>query len=169
MNYISASKTKVIEGELRGAELANYLENLNAPRKVWLSEDGTGIVSKIEYDPGSNQLIGLVLPLNGSTGMPIPFTFMARSADEINCHVNKDKSSLVYFVMAQPLKQGTPPFLLLMFGTNNKFNAISVLQRWKFLKDELKKSNYMYSMFLLTTTNFFSCRFFYAYQNILNF
>lgn len=63
---------RVLEGNLRCKELAEYLDNLNAVKRVWLSEDATAIVSKISYDPKSNQLISLVLPLNNN-GCPIPF------------------------------------------------------------------------------------------------
>lgn len=69
---IDNHKMRVLEGNLRCKELAEYLDNLNAVKRVWLSEDATAIVSKISYDPKTNQLIGLVLPLNNN-GCPIPF------------------------------------------------------------------------------------------------
>lgn len=106
-----------------------YIEKMGAPKKVWIAEDGSGVVSKVEFDPITNQLVGLVLPINGGTGMPIPFTFLAESAEKIEEHVNKSRSSLIYFVMAQPLKENVPPYVLLMFGTDNKFKTQSVLQR----------------------------------------
>lgn len=106
---------------------------------MWLSEDDTGVVSKIEYDSASDELVGLVLPLNRTTGMPICHTFTAKSAQEIAQHMGKSMSTHVYIVMAQPLKENIPPFLLLMFGTDNKFKTLSVLQRWKYIQKELKK------------------------------
>lgn len=139
VHYINEDKQKVVEGELRITELSEYLKKLNAPRKVWLSEDGTGIVPKIEYDQVSNQLTGLVLPISQITGMPISGSFLARSNNEIARHMNKPMSTHIYIVMAQPLKENVPPFLLLVFGTDNKFKSISVLQRWKFIRLELEK------------------------------
>lgn len=118
----------------------HYLESLNAEKIVWLSEDATGLVAKIEFDPQSNQMIGLVLPVNTTTGMPMPYTFLARSATEIKYNIDKKaKSSLVYVIMAQPLIPKAPPFLLQMFGTDNKFKAEDVLLRWKHTEQELKR------------------------------
>lgn len=139
MNYISLFKTKIIEGELRCKELTHYLETLEVKKCVWLSEDASGIISKVEFDSKSNQMVGLVLPMNSSTGMPMPFTHLARTTEEIEKNMKKDKSSLVYVVMAQPLKKGVPPFLLQIFGTNNKFTAQNVLLRWKYTVDELRR------------------------------
>ena len=139
VHYINEHKVKVIEGGLRCPELSSYLTQHNAPRMVWLSEDGTGVVSKIEYDATLDELVGLVLPIDQTTGMPTCHTFKARTAEEIAGHMNKPTSSHVYIVMAQPLKEAIPPFLLLMFGTDNKFKTMSVLQRWNFIRKELKK------------------------------
>lgn len=139
VHYINESKQRVIEGKLRCNELLEYLQNMNAPLIVWLSEDATGVVPKIEYDSTFNQLSGLVLPIDQSTGMPIPQSFLARSSEEIASNMNKPMSCHVYIVMAQPLKENVPPFLLLMYGTDNKFKSTDVLQRWKFIQKELKK------------------------------
>lgn len=139
MNYINENKVKIIEGEIRHKELNHYLEALKLRKCVWLSEDATGIVAKIEFDPQSNQMIGLVLPISSTTGMPIPFTYLARNAKEIQTNMNKDKSSLVYVVMAQPLMEGVPPFILQLFGTNNKFVIRNVLHRWKYTEELLRR------------------------------
>lgn len=118
----------------------HYLKSLNAEKVVWLSEDATGIVAKIEFDPQSNQMIGLVLPINSTTGLPMPFSFLARSANEIKYNIDKKaKSSLVYIVMAQPLIPKAPPFLLQMFGTDNKFKTQDVLFRWRHTVQELER------------------------------
>lgn len=72
MRCIDENKTRVVEGKLRCEELYRYLDNLNAVKTVWLSEDATAIVSKATYDPITNQIVGIVLPLN-HYGSPIPF------------------------------------------------------------------------------------------------
>lgn len=113
--------------------------NIEGKKCVWLSEDASGIISKVEFDSKSNQMVGLVLPMNTITGMPMPFTHLARTTEEIEKNMKKDKPSLVYVVMAQPLKKGVPPFLLQIFGTNNKFTAQNVLLRWKYTVDELRR------------------------------
>lgn len=140
MSYVSQNKQRIIEGELRCEQLLKYLEGLNAKKSIWLSEDATGIVSKVEYDPITNQLIGLVLPINSETGMPISFSFKATSQNEIQRFMEvAERSKLLYAVIAQPLIEHAPPFVLQLFGTNNKFNTSDVIQRWQFTAQELTK------------------------------
>lgn len=139
VNYISQSKVRIIEGELRCQELSEYLKNLNVKLYVWLSEDASGIVSKVEHDPNSNQLVGLVLPTDLKTGMPISFKFVVKSAEDINKSMRSEIASLVYVVMAQPIMDHAPPFILQVFGTNNKFTSNNVMQRWKHTIHELEK------------------------------
>lgn len=74
VHYIHNDKDRIIEGELRCTQLVSHLKKLQAPPKVWLSEDASGIVQKAVFDSFSNQLVGLVLPVNNESGMPIPFT-----------------------------------------------------------------------------------------------
>lgn len=139
MGYISQHKPRIIEGELRCKELNTYLENLKLEKHVWLSEDATGLVAKVEFDPTTSQMVGLVLPMDQITGMPTAFTYLARSADEIQTNMQKKKSSLVYIVLAQPLKTGVPPFILQIYGTDNKFTTQNVLLRWKHTICELER------------------------------
>lgn len=107
------------------------MDKLKAPRQVHIEEDASGIVDKYSYDSSTNQIIGLVLPLDSKTGMPIPFTFTPQSVDEMEDFIKKPKSTLVYFVLAQPIKENVPPFILQIYGIDNKFKSADVLQRWK--------------------------------------
>lgn len=106
---------------------------------MWLSEDATGIVAKVEFDPMTNQMIGLVLPMDPSTGMPTAFTYLARDAHEIQTNMQRKQSSLLYMVLAQPLKKGVPPFVLQIYGTDNKFTTQNTLLRWKHTINELAR------------------------------
>lgn len=75
-------------------------------------------------------------------GMPVAFTYLARTAEEIEGHLSDDKlekASLVYLIISQPVKENVPPFVLAIFGTNNKFTAQNVLDRWEFIKKELSR------------------------------
>lgn len=112
---------------------------MGAPKTVWLSEDGTGIVSRIQYDPHTNQLVGLLLPINSTTGMPIPYTFRANTYEDIEKFMKFEVSKTVYIVMAQPLKEGVPAFILQIFGTTNCFTAENVTNRQEFTKSGLAK------------------------------
>lgn len=139
MRFVNERKNRIIEGELRIKELLEHLNKFNCSKNIWLAEDASGIIQKIEYDVHTNQLIGLLLPVNSKTGQPIPFSFMANTANNIEMYVKSLLSTLVYIVTAQPLKQNVPPFILQIFGTNNKFNTQQVLQRWQYTIKELEK------------------------------
>lgn len=139
VSYINQNKCRIVEGGLRCSELLDYIDKLKLERIVWLCEDATGINAKIEYDSSSNQLVGLVLPVNPKTGMPISSTFLASSANAIQEHVKKPMSSLVYVILAQPIMPNVPPFVLQIFGTDNRFNTENVLSRWDHTIKELKR------------------------------
>lgn len=133
---MNQKKPTIVEGELRLEGLKNYLEGLNLVKSVWLSEDATGIVEKVEMDPKTNQMVGLVLPTNFQNGMPIPFTYLARNTDEIHDNMKCSKSTHVYMIMAQPLAKHVPPYVLQLFGTDNKFSTENILLRWKHTVEE---------------------------------
>lgn len=119
--------------------MAAYLEKMNCPKYVWLSEDATVITSKVSYDPITNQLIGLVLPLDEATGCPKAYSFIASNAESIKEHLIQSKSTVLYLVMAQPVNEEFPPFVLQMFGSNNRLATVDVLKRWKHTNTELEK------------------------------
>lgn len=107
-------------------------------RVVWLSGDATVIVARVTYDPATNQLVGLLQPKD-KNGCPIPLSFEAKDAETIKNHLNAERSTTVYIVMAQPLDEKIPPFVLQMFGSRNNFDAQDVVKRWKYTELELKK------------------------------
>lgn len=111
---------------------------MKVPKKVWLQEDASGIVSTVSYDSHTSQLIGLVLPINDRTGMPISFSFSPQSLEEIEQQIKEnEKATLVYVVLAQPLSDNVPPFIVQLYGTDNRFKSQDVLLRWRHTKDEL--------------------------------
>lgn len=139
VRHIQKDKERIIEGDLRCKQLATYLGNIKSPKYVFLSEDASGIVQKVTYDVYSNQLVGLVLPFNTSNGIPKMFSFEAKSAEDIEKYLKLSQSSLVYIIVATPLKLGAAPFILQIFGTDNKFQTSEVLSRWAYTKMELNK------------------------------
>lgn len=147
MHYIDKNKSRIIEGELRIKELKHYLDCLELEKCVWLSEDATAIITKVEFDPNSNQMVGIVLPTNTSTGMPIPFSYMASTEEEIYKNMKCNKSTNVYVVMAQPIAKKVPPFVLQLFGTDNKFKTSDVLLRWQHTRAELKRYKILIFLF----------------------
>lgn len=140
MKYIQQEKNRVIEGELRAEQLAKYLKKLGAPHEVWISEDASGIVNRVSYDSVTNQLVGLVLPTSKTTGMPISFSFTPNSVDDMEQQIKLNpKTTLVYLVLAQPIMDNVPPFILQVFGTDNRFTSDNVLMRWKHMNDQLTR------------------------------
>lgn len=124
---------------MRCEELREYLKVLDAGNIVWLCEDATGINRKKEYDPSTNQIVGIVLPLDKNTGMPKCHSFLAESVEDIQKHAEKPTAIYVYAVLAQPLKENAPPFVLQIFGTDSKFTAKDVTRRWEYTIAELQK------------------------------
>lgn len=139
--FITDKDPRVVEGHMRDDELFKYLSDRNLPKKISLSEDATRITAKVSYDPATNQLIGFVLPLN-ENGMPIPLSFPARSAGEIQNHfLNPSNivSSTAQVQMAQPFSESTSPFCLMVNLTGQSYTAQSVLNRWRFQATKLKE------------------------------
>lgn len=129
------------EGEFRTAELKDFLVQNNLPMKIWLSEDATRITGKIQFDSNSNQIVGLVLPVNPNNGCPTTLAFPASSAKVIEEHIkNNVPASLAYVIMAQPLADKAPSFCFCIYGTDNKFKSEDVLARWKRIREETSKS-----------------------------
>lgn len=91
------------------------LSNNNLPSAVHISEDATRIVGRVEYDAKTNQIIGFVLPIKANNGLPIPFSYPAKSSEDIIAHFSGRNriSSFVNVLMAQPLGN-VPAFCLLV-------------------------------------------------------
>lgn len=72
--------------------------------------------------------------------MPIPFTYPARNANEILAHFSKNNptSALLNVVMAQAIGNA-PPFCLLLYGSDNKYTAKDVINRWSYISNQLEK------------------------------
>lgn len=138
--YIYASHFHITEGILRTEELRNYLNEREFPNVVSLSEDATRIVGRVQYDSRTNQIVGFTLPTNRKTGMPIPFFFPARNVQEIIQHFTTGNvSGFLNVIMAQPVSKNSSPFCLLLYGTDSKYSAVDVKNRWKYIVSELKK------------------------------
>lgn len=129
VNRIQSNKEIITEGELRSKELLEYLEKSNATQTVFLSEDASGILKRVCYDSKSNQMIGLALPINEKNGIPQSKTFIAESAAKMRKYLEEPQSSLVYVMVAQPLQENIAPFILQIYGENNKFDKNSVSKR----------------------------------------
>lgn len=145
---INDTKKCIVEGEPRFAELARYLIHHNAGNDIWICEDGSGIVPKILYDPTDDQLIGMTLDIDENTGCPKRFEHTTRDEGEMKKYCRMAKSTHVYLILAIPLKEGVPPFVLQLFGTKNRFTSRNVVKRWQHVIKELKRYFFPYFVML---------------------
>lgn len=138
--YIRRRENNIVEGVLRAQELADYLKARNLCPFVALSEDATRITGQVQYDTKTNELLGFVLPIDDETGMPIPHSYKARSADEILRHFVSETpvGHNINVIMAQPLAR-VSPFCLLIFSTDSSYTAENIADRWDFITTELQK------------------------------
>lgn len=52
----------VVEGSLRVEALKHHLEDYKTSLEVWLSEDDSGTINKVQYDKKDNLLLGFIIP-----------------------------------------------------------------------------------------------------------
>lgn len=72
--------------------------------------------------------------------MPIPLQFPARSAAEMIDHFTiGNVSGFLNVVVAQPVVKGAASFCLLVYGSDSKYTAMDVTNRWRYIQEELKK------------------------------
>lgn len=112
--------------------LKRYLQENNYPPTVMLIEDGTKVQQHVQFDSRFDCLTGLVSPLVGETGLPEQDTFKATCALKMKEYVETYAvADTAYVQLALPLAKGAAPYVLLYFGTNNKFKHDDVIKRWR--------------------------------------
>lgn len=128
------------EGVVIFDELKRYLERRNYPSAIYMSEDQTALVKRIQYDPSSNKMIGFVARLNTSNGFPDTEQFIVHSISDIkNAFKNESMAINAYVYVAQPLVDGAPGFCVSIFGSDNRFTTDDVSRRWNYLEEEGRK------------------------------
>uniref|UniRef100_A0A336MEY4 CSON014468 protein n=1 Tax=Culicoides sonorensis TaxID=179676 RepID=A0A336MEY4_CULSO len=133
----------VIEGEVRVKEFIKFLEVNKLPPVVWLSEDATRSITKIEYDSKADKFVGFVLPLD-ENGLPESSKFTNMSAKNLVVALKEHpKSSYVYTIMVQPLQDRAASFCICVFGTDNKFKTPEVKKRVQQIKQLLNDAGVM--------------------------
>lgn len=137
--YIYRPENIIVEGELRCTALLAYLNERQLPLWVVLSEDATVIDNRPQYDSRTNQIIGLVPPINNKTGMPQPFAYKAENGEDFFQHfASAPVSNYINTVMAKPIGDA-PAFCLLLFGSDNKYTSKDVSYRWNFITKQLNE------------------------------
>ena len=104
-----------------------------------IGEDATRVISRVEYDSNTNRLVGFVLPLN-KEGLLLTDSFVATSFEAIeDAFATRTKANYAFTYMAQSLSEGAPSFCLACIGTDNRFDAEVVLNRWTYIFNQCKK------------------------------
>lgn len=138
--YLKANSDQIEEGRLMTNELKWYLQRNGYPMDVCWSEDATRISGGVEYKSSSDQLTGLVAPLD-EHGMPYTKAFQCSSPCMVITHLkNNAIGRNVQLCMAQPLAENAAPFCVQYFCTDNKFSSNDVCRKWAFIKDEFYKA-----------------------------
>lgn len=90
-----------------------------------------------------DQIVGFTLASNKSNGLPIPFAYPAQNAVEIMRHFSIENPISTYLnvVMAQHLASNFPAFCVLVYGSDNKYDANDVKNQWTHIVNELAALN----------------------------
>ncbi|XP_031349112.1 uncharacterized protein LOC116175142 isoform X1 [Photinus pyralis] len=123
------------EGKLLVFQLKEFLLRNKYPCKVWVSEDGTAISGKIEYNAHQNVLVGFTLPLCEKSGIPKGIWKADTAQNIFNAFKNGSISKYAYIITVQPLAFNAPPFCLCAFSTDNRFTSQEVVNRWKHITE----------------------------------
>ena len=121
------------EGEYRFDDLVAHLESYNAQKVVAIAEDATRVIARADYDYETDRVVGFVLPCDDA-GLPLSDTFLATSLSAIEkMFATSELAKYAYAYVAQPMCLNVPPFCFACMGSNNRFTAEDVLQRWKYI------------------------------------
>jgi len=100
-------KERIDSSKIYVKELKSFLKEFDQPLEVIISEDATRITSRIELDPRTNELVGLLAPLNPNTGMPFENYFKATKPSKILDFVaNYKQAPYLQTIVAKPMKLG---------------------------------------------------------------
>lgn len=98
---------------------------------VWVCEDDSGVINRIDLDSTNGQMTGFVASLDAETRLPKSNCFPARSLSQItNNFENEKKSRLVKVIMVVPLSDKIPPYPLCYYGTDGKGTFEDVEKRY---------------------------------------
>jgi hypothetical protein len=121
----------MVEGEFRFQLIKEYLKS-NKCNYVFIAEDATSSISRIDYDATSNSFIGFSLPL--LNGVPKANFFQTENFEQLELWFNEiDKAKFINLYMLKSLVLSKPPFILAAYGSNNKAKAIEIFKRWLFI------------------------------------
>ena len=130
---------KLKEGDFHFDELVEHLNKFNSPLVVNVHLDDTRIIHRIDYDSTTDVYVGFVLPLSEEK-LPIQNAFCLQTFEEIKAAFNSNVvAKYAHCIVAQPVSINAPSFVLFVMGTDSKYNAETITQRWNYIENELNR------------------------------
>ncbi|CAF1024061.1 unnamed protein product [Rotaria magnacalcarata] len=132
------------EAEFRYDESKMYPDSIQC-QFVFLPEDCSAIIPRVEYDSTINSFNGFVKPI--ADGKPVKNAFNYQSFEEFKHLIEtKPRANLVSVHLLQPISDSnlyvTPSATVSsVYGTDNKITAIDILKRWLMIYQELHSRN----------------------------
>lgn len=132
------------EAQFRYEESKAYLHSIQC-RFIYVSEDCSAIIPRIEYDSNSNSFNGFVTPI--VDGIPIAQSFNCQTFEELKfLFENTSRANLVNIHVVQPICDDGFPVksfasVLSAYGTDNKVTSMDVLKRWLGIYQEFHYRN----------------------------
>lgn len=121
------------EADFRFDECSQYLDSIES-KYVFLSEDCSAIIPKVEYDAVEDYFNGFTTPM--VNGIPSHTAFKCSSFDDLkNLFETTELAALVNAHCVQPLSSSSSPtspsaIVLSAYGTDNRITSIDILKRW---------------------------------------
>lgn len=138
---LSSSFDTIVEGVLRIDEYLDWCTVNGFDPTCTVSEDGTRVVAIPNVDLKRKCIVGFV-PRLDSNGIPVGGQFFVRNNTEIaDLYEKEEKASTLYLMIAQSVTKGAPPFVLLAFGTDNKFTHQHAFNRFGYIEQRFSDRN----------------------------
>jgi hypothetical protein len=116
--FIQQSGPRVKEGLVRVQELEVFLQTRQLPKFIWLSEDGTRITPRVQYDQTHGEIVGLSIP-TAENGLPVVSYFKVESVRQMKGFMEKFQTPInLYVIMATPSNHPISAFACLAQKTN---------------------------------------------------
>lgn len=98
---------------------------------VWASEDDTKITEGLSYLNKDDVVVGLMLPLNKTTGTPISGVYKFTSIKTLKKFVNENElSTYMKLILLRALNHKSKPYVLCVYGTRGSDLSEDVANRW---------------------------------------
>lgn len=122
-------------------ELLFFLKKYDCPLEVVVSEDATRLSNRIEYDPSTNELYGLLANIDPVSGMPIPNFFKASKPSKVLEYMQDYKAApYIQAIVAKPFKLGNN---FIFFNVFINSNDLILLTKFSIIRNSINGFRYI--------------------------